>query len=88
VGCADLTVAVVWWAAWLLGGALDRASAQAWNKSATLHAMRSATGLDIASGCASILAAGLAAAVVHTLTNRQRERIRARQASDTPAQIG
>jgi hypothetical protein len=68
-----------WWAAWLLTGVLGRVSAQDWNGAASAHALRSATRLDIAAECVSILAAGLAIAVVSKLTKRESERTRARR---------
>ena len=73
-----------WWGAWLLTGILNRASAQDWNNAASAHALRSATGLDIAAECTSILAAGLAIAVVYVLTKRENERASASQAIDHP----
>jgi hypothetical protein len=72
-----------WWAAWLLSGVLNRASAQDWRSAQTLRALRSATGLDIAAECVSILAAGVAIAVIYKLTERERER--ARQLGDPPS---
>lgn len=76
-----------WWAAWLLNGFLNRVSAQNWNNATSAHAIRSATGLDIAAECVSILAAGLACVVVYTLTKRETERARASQTLDF-AEIG
>jgi hypothetical protein len=69
-----------WWGGFLLLWILNRAAAQEWNsaaQAATVHSLRSATRLDIASEAVSIVTAGLAIAVVRTLTRRQTERARA-----------
>jgi Domain of unknown function (DUF4328) len=65
-----------WWAAWLFTGFLHQASRQDWNAAASAQALRSATRTDIAAECTSMLAAGLAVAVVYVLTKRERERAR------------
>ena len=67
----------LWWGTLLLLTILNRAVAQDWSSAATAHAIRSATRLDIATEVASIIAAGLAIAVVRTMTKRQSERARA-----------
>lgn len=66
-----------WWATLLLLGILNRVVAQDWKGAATAHAIRTATRVDIASEVTSIIAAGLAIAVVRTLTHRQSKRARA-----------
>jgi hypothetical protein len=73
----------LWWGAFLVLWILNGAAAQEWNsaaQAATVHSIRSATGLDIASEAVSIIAAGLAITVVLTLRRRQIERARADQA--------
>lgn len=63
-----------WWGIWILWGIVNRVTAEGWTQAKTLHAMRSAADGDIASECLSILAAGLAIAVVIQITKRQRAR--------------
>jgi hypothetical protein len=63
-----------WWALWIFSGLMSRADATEWTSSASLRKLHSATGLDIATEVTSIVAACLAIAVIHTLTNRERER--------------
>jgi hypothetical protein len=80
-----------WWGAWLLTWLMSRASATAWTDAKSVHDVRSAAGLDIAAECVSIVAAGLAIAVVCTTTSRQRarsgklEELPTQQSEPTPA---
>jgi hypothetical protein len=70
-----------WWAAWLVASLLTRVSAQDWNKASSAHALRTATGLDIAAESMSVVAASLAIAVICALTRREGKRARARRES-------
>ncbi len=63
-----------WWGAWVLLFILNRAVAQEWTSATSAHAIRSASRLDIATEITSIIAAGLAIAVIRTLTKREGQR--------------
>ena len=66
-----------WWGAWVLLFVLNRVVAQDWTSATSAHAIRSASRLDIATEITSIIAAGLAIAVVRTLSTRQSNRLHA-----------
>lgn len=68
-----------WWGAWVLLFVLNRVVAQDWSSTASAHSIRSAARLDIAAEFTSIIAAGLAIALVRTVTKRAGQRARADQ---------